>query len=251
MKSFLDRHSNKIFLGLFGYAFLGAFMVSYIKDAFNYPLMSEFSIIVFLLPIFYFLQRDYGFKKTLFIILFFSTLGLIIEYIALKTGFPYSSFTYGQTSVYKIDQILPWTVGLSWSIFVFGAIGATSFIKIKKIWMGPILTGLILVLFDLVLDPAAVSINMWSYENKSFWYGVPFQNFVGWAITGILAGLCAQKLLPKQNTKMFYGFLPMLFFWVMILFINKILAPMYIGLTIIIWGVLKYRNERFNQNQQT
>ena len=248
MESFIQKNKNKIFLGFFTYAFVGAFMVSYIKNAFSYPLMSEISIILFLLPIFYILLKDYGSKKSIFIVLFFSTLGLVIEYTALKTGFPYSNFIYDQTSVFKIDEILPWTVGLSWSIFVFGAIGASYFIKTKNILLKPVLIGLILVLFDLVLDPAAVSINMWSYENKGFWYDVPFQNFVGWAITGTLAGFFAQKIIPKQNPKMFYGFLPMLFFWVVILYINKIYIPMYIGLIIVIWGVIKYKNERIDKN---
>lgn len=231
---------------LFAYAIVGAFMVTKIENAFLYPVLSEISILIFLSPIFYSLYKIYGLKKAFLTIFIFSTLGLLIEFSALKTGLPYGYFNYGETAVFKIADILPWTVGMSWAIFVLGAIGLNSFIKNKSFVYKIFLTGFYLVLFDLVLDPGAVSINMWSYVKEGFWFGVPFQNFVGWFITGILASIIGIGLLKRENQSLFFAFLPMNLFWTTICFINNLFIPFAIGLFILILGVLKYESEKTN-----
>ncbi|MDY7082543.1 MAG: carotenoid biosynthesis protein, partial [Halobacteria archaeon] len=39
------------------------------------------------------------------------------------------------------------------------------------------------VLLDIVLDPGAVALGFWSWENPGVFYGVPLVNFAGWALS--------------------------------------------------------------------
>ncbi len=43
-----------------------------------------------------------------------------------------------------------------------------------------ILTGIFAVLYDLFLDPVAVSLGIWVWSVEGQWFGVPIRNFVGW-----------------------------------------------------------------------
>jgi putative membrane protein len=64
----------------------------------------------------------------------------------------------------------------------------------------------LIILVDLVLDPAAVSLGIWTYS-EGFFYGVPLSNFVGWLISGSLAilmleyGFDRSKLIDRLQGK--------------------------------------------------
>ena len=38
------------------------------------------------------------------------------------------------------------------------------------------------MLFDLLLDPMAIRLGWWKWEEKGLWFGVPLTNYIGWAI---------------------------------------------------------------------
>ena len=46
-----------------------------------------------------------------------------------------------------------------------------------------ILALILLVSFDLVLDPGAVHMGLWRFLESSLYYGVPWTNFFGWVLT--------------------------------------------------------------------
>ena len=45
----------------------------------------------------------------------------------------------------------------------------------------------VLLVVDLVLDPAAVALGFWSYAGGGPYYGVPLSNYAGWVLSGLVA----------------------------------------------------------------
>ena len=52
----------------------------------------------------------------------------------------------------------------------------------------------LVVVCDLVLDPAAVSLGFWAWDEPGWYYGVPLVNFLGWVASGGIAVLALRRL---------------------------------------------------------
>jgi len=129
-----------------------------------------------------------------------------IEYVGLRTGWPYGSFTYGVDLGPVIGGVpvglplffVPLVVdGLLLSVLVLGA-------RTRR-WTRrvPLAVGFV-ILIDLVLDPAAVAIEFWHYTDGGY-YGVPWSNYGGWLLSATVAvslldwGLDCQGLIDRMS----------------------------------------------------
>jgi uncharacterized membrane protein len=79
------------------------------------------------------------------------------------------------------------------------------------------ITAGMLVAIDLVLDPAAVSLGFWKYVHPGYWGGVPYTNFLGWMLSGLLGCLILHALTQNEHRPnsdaylwLLAGFLPAL-----------------------------------------
>jgi bisanhydrobacterioruberin hydratase len=96
------------------------------------------------------------------------------------------------------------------------------------------LTALSAVAIDLVLDPAAVNLGLWGWENPGFYYGVPLINFFGWLVSGAIGALILQAYWGKHPAPkgLAYSGLAIVWFWTWTnLWLGQIL-PFVIGLAI-------------------
>ncbi len=59
-----------------------------------------------------------------------------------------------------------------------------------------IVSALILVSFDLLLDPHAVAQRAWEWKGAGWFFGIPWQNFLGWFIVGFTISLLFINLQP-------------------------------------------------------
>lgn len=233
-----------IFYALF--ILLGSLSLIYIPNALAYSYGSIFALFVISLPLFYFLYSKFGFGLLIKLMVSLSLFALFIEYIGLVTGLPYGEFIYTGQMGYKLFGILPWTVGLSWAPLVIGAVAIVYSITQKKI-LRIILPVLILVIFDLLLDPVAVKIGMWSYLNGGSYYNVPIQNFVGWIFSGLVGSLICFFFLNKYSQKnihsLSYSFFISIVFWSIVALGFNLFIPMFFGvLLIIISTMIYYKN---------
>ncbi len=214
----------------------GALSLVYVPDVFSYPYVSEISIIIILLPTFIELQKIVGVRKTVTIICTLSLYALTVEYIGLVTGWPYGLFTYNPELGGKIFGVLPWTVGLSYTTILLGCIGMAYTLSRKK-YVRIFLTVLLLLLSDLILDPGAVAIGMWSFVVRGHYYSVPFQNFIGWVVTGIPGAYIGYLFLKKVDTErillLTYSFCMSMSIWVCIAFLKMLWVPFMLGLLLI------------------
>jgi len=124
----------------------------------------------------------------------------LIEFIGVKTGFPYGSFSYG----IDLGPMILGKIPLGLPVF-FIPLVLNSYIlalllfpeKTRKIsYRLPIVIGIVL-LIDLILDPAAVAINFWNY-GEGLYYGVPVTNYLGWVLSATVAVGVLDKSLNQD-----------------------------------------------------
>ncbi len=224
----------------------GALFLVYIPGALKYSYGSIFALFVISLPLFYVLYFKFGLRTLLKLILSLSLFALFIEYTGLVTGWPYGEFVYTGNLGYKLFGILPWTVGLSWAPLVIGSVVMVYSITNKNI-LRIILPVLILVVFDLLLDPVAVNLGMWSYVHGGVYYNVPVQNFLGWAFSGLVGSLISFVILNKypqdKIRHLGYSFFINIIFWSIVAWGLGLNVPFVFGLLLMVSSiVIYYRN---------
>jgi putative membrane protein len=123
-----------------------------------------------------------------------------IEYVGVATGWPYGDFQYladlgpvvGGVPVALPLLFLPLAVNaLLLSILLTGTAGRRRLVRV------PVAIALLLVV-DLVLDPAAVALGFWAFAGQAPYYGVPLSNYGGWLLSGTIAVLALDSAFPRE-----------------------------------------------------
>lgn len=87
--------------------------------------------------------------------------------------------------VYPLEVTFVWVI-LKYASFCLGILISSAF-SLPKI-MEIILIPLILVSTDFIIDPVAVNIRkMWRWEKGTKYFGIPWQNFLGWYLVGLVS----------------------------------------------------------------
>ena len=139
-----------------------------------------------------------NFKKGILIIIVLSVYAAMIEALSILTSFPYGSFVYNKQLGYKLFDVVPWTVGFGWAPLVIGCftLGIWQF---KNRYNQFIFGVLFLVSADLVLDPGAVLMRFWTWENPGIYYGIPFSNYLGWLLSSVIGGFLYYYIFTKTE----------------------------------------------------
>lgn len=122
-------------------------------------------------------------------------LSLGSELLGTSTGFPFGHYRYLSGLGYKVAGLVPFTIPLSWFYLGFCAYvlarAGLSTLKLPR-WAylscAIALGSLLLTSWDFVLDPAMsqTTVPFWIWEQPGAFFGMPYQNFVGWLGTGIV-----------------------------------------------------------------
>jgi putative membrane protein len=106
--------------------------------------------------------------------------GFLIEAIGVNTGLIFGRYQYsGVLGVGLFDT--PFLIGFNWVMLIY-----MSWIVVKdwpmKNWVKIMLASLIMVLYDIVLEPFAIHFNMWNWVSDV----PPIQNYAAWFIISML-----------------------------------------------------------------
>jgi putative membrane protein len=153
--------------------------------------------------------RTLGLKNWLLFMVPALGVSLTSELLGTSTGFPFGNYSYLSGLGYKIAGLVPFTIPLSWFYLglcsyllaragigkKFGALGAVGAIALGS---------LMLTSWDFVLDPAMSQTVMpfWYWHQPGAFFGMPYQNFVGWMGTGFVYISIAALLWRNQEIRL-------------------------------------------------
>ena len=139
------------------------------------------------------------------------SLSLCSELLGTSTGFPFGHYRYLSGLGYKIADLVPFTIPLSWfylgfSAYIIARVGLST-LAIPQ-WLqnlGSIAIGAVLLTsWDFVLDPAMsqTTIPFWIWEQPGAFFGMPYENFAGWFGTGCVFMTVATLIWQVQPVKL-------------------------------------------------
>lgn len=109
-----------------------------------------------------------------------------IELLGIHTGFPFGSYEYGPVLQPQIGGV-PAAIGFTWlsvcltSLFLAERIIRRHAAGLRSRWiLLPLLTALLMLLFDVIMEGAAPGLHYWTWEQGH----IPYQNFLSWFFLG-------------------------------------------------------------------
>tara|TARA_B110000116_G_C16796599_1_gene567191 strand:+ start:471 stop:1271 length:801 start_codon:yes stop_codon:yes gene_type:complete len=140
-------------------------------------------------------------KKNGFLLILLTVYVYAIEFIGITHGWPYGEFTY-------LIELGPMVSGVPMGLPLFfiplvlnGYLLAVLIVKRAMLdWKFVIPISILLVIvIDLVLDPAAVKLGFWSYSGGgASFYGVPYSNYKGWLLSGFISVFFIHVMFGKD-----------------------------------------------------
>ena len=167
----LSVFSVKKFIIIYYIVGLIGLSIPYSRNLFIYII--PFAILINLFFILYF-NKNWGFKFVIYSISL-CILGFIAELIGVNTGLIFGNYTYNNSVLGIKIMNTPLIIGFNWFILIY-----CTFILINKLKYPVIIRiligGLIMLIFDLILEPVAIKLSMWNWITDK----IPLQNYVAW-----------------------------------------------------------------------
>jgi putative membrane protein len=149
------------------FVLVGSYFVSNSPMNGDYQLVSVIFIFLLFLPIIISLSKWLGYLKASIALLSLGLFALIFEAQAIITGWPYGEFIYHQQIGAKVLGIVPWTVPFAWLPLLIGGL-VIGYRLHTNPYVRVIVSSLIMIWADLIIDPGAVGLGFWSYSPSIF-----------------------------------------------------------------------------------
>lgn len=115
-------------------------------------------------------------RRTVLFAFVVGALGYFVEVLGVWTGRVFGEYAYGDVLGFKLLNV-PVLIGLNWSMLVF-AIGVPLSRTSLPVWTKVLLGSLAMVALDLLIEPVAIHLGFWNWEQNT----VPVQNYVAWGV---------------------------------------------------------------------
>jgi len=134
-----------------------------------------------------------------------------IEWLGVQTGQIFGSYLYGQTLQPTIGGV-PISIGFAWFVMLIASTAVAQKIAPKSLTPGfgfkiAFLVALLMVCFDLLMEPAAVKLYYWTWLNGD----IPLRNYLMWfglsfifVAIGLYTGLF-RRLLPRIAVHFYFA----------------------------------------------
>lgn len=145
--------------------------------------------------IFTFFYLKYKDKRLLIWFMLAILLTFAIEVVGIRTGLIFGHYAYGNTLWIQWLGV-PVVIGQNWAVLILG-----SYLLVNRFisnnWLVIFVSSLFVVFFDFSLEPVAIKLNYWYWENNS----IPLQNYVAWFIIAFLLALWLDKMEIEYKDK--------------------------------------------------
>ncbi|MCC6327219.1 MAG: isopentenyl-diphosphate Delta-isomerase [Acidobacteria bacterium] len=153
--------------------------------------LSSINVLLFAVPSFWALKLWLGWRDAAKLVAILGIYAVAAEILAVYTGFPYGHIGYSGNLGYKLFGVVPWTIAFAWTPLMLCSYTAARDLFVSR-RRRILFSTFLLLAFDLVLDPGAVTLGFWSYTGGGVYYGVPALNFLGWVVVGMVGSLITE-----------------------------------------------------------
>jgi isopentenyl-diphosphate delta-isomerase type 1 len=212
--------------------------------------LSSVNVLLFALPSFWALKMWLGWSDAAKLVAVLGLYAISVETFAVFTGFPYGHFGYSDHLGFKLFDAVPWTIAFAWTPLMLCAYTAARSLLISR-FRRLVCSTFLLLAFDLVVDPGAVTLGFWQYSDGGVYYGVPVSNFLGWIVSGAVGSAITEgvisyfrPLLPPPvqiGSSAFF----IIFFWTALAAVSGLGVPAAMGGGIAIAMYLWYRRSYY------
>jgi putative membrane protein len=128
-------------------------------------------------------------------------LGFLVEVIGVSTGVLFGEYTYGATLGFKLFET-PLMIGVNWILLSLASFGISSFFLKKQL---PIilLSSLLMVLMDVLIEPIAISLDFWTWALGD----IPLQNYFMWFLVSLIMNALISFNRLKIDYRISFGLL--------------------------------------------
>jgi uncharacterized membrane protein len=162
-----------------------------------------------------------GWRRALLFLLVCVAVSWGFEAVGVATGTVYGYYHYGDALGVKIAGV-PLIIPLAWFMMVYASWimahilleGARNPQSFTGALARAMIASAAMTAWDTVMDPGMAKSGIWIWEKGGAYFGVPFQNFIGWVITTLAIYLVVAvtfRFLPRHqvhSTTRFYTGLP-------------------------------------------
>ena len=168
-----------------------------------------------------FLWSRVGFATAVATAFVAGVLALGAELIGTSVGLPFGDYTYSALLGYRILGLVPFPIPLSWFYMLVGSLSIVARLHRSTDvrpapWRWALGAGLLMVAWDISMDPAMVKTGHWlwgtgemftgsglpvwvvSFFTADAFYGMPLSNWFGWLLTATLVARVMLVMLPPH-----------------------------------------------------
>jgi putative membrane protein len=171
-----------------------------------------------------FLQGTTGRRSALLLAPIASALALGAELVGTSTGLPFGDYTYSGLLGYRVLGLVPFPIPLSWFYMLVGSLVIVARLGDaadgrRTRWLWALGAGLLMVAWDVSMDPAMVKTGHWAWGSGSMFrdaglpgwlvafftdsafYGMPLSNWFGWLLTATLIARVMLAFVPPTRVR--------------------------------------------------
>ncbi len=117
--------------------------------------------------------------------------GFLVEWAGVESGLIFGTYHYGEVLQPQLFGV-PLSIGFAWLLMLLSSLALAQRILPRSVegnvWIYAPVTGALMVVFDLLMEPAAVALDYWT------WGGAPpVQNYIAWFVLGTLFALAGKS----------------------------------------------------------
>lgn len=128
-------------------------------------------------------------------------IGFFVEVFGVYSGLLFGEYHYGKTLGFQFFDV-PLIIGVNWVLLVMSSFAVSSYFVSNSIFK-VVLSSIIMVLLDFMIEPVAIRLDFWHWESDV----IPLQNYIMWFLVAVIMNLILTFNQFKFNVKLGFGLL--------------------------------------------
>ena len=163
-----------------------------------------------------------GWRSAMAVGLTSSVLALAAEVLGTSAGLPFGEYAYSGMLGYRVFGLVPFPIPISWFYMLLGSLVIVSRLRLASDdsatrWRWALGAGLLMVAWDISMDPAMVKTGHWAWGSgemfsslpawldafftRDVFYGMPLSNWLGWLVTATLIARIMLMMVPPTRVR--------------------------------------------------